>query len=256
MFQDFKYKIEILDNSTIDDLINFNIRNCLKIYSEHHDNSGYKYYAYSPHIECLDNKMEISRRVFSLQLLLNGSHSVICKNIIKNPISFSRIISVENFSNFYIDSEKIENFPFAPNFEEIDPLVDINESSTDQIFGLISYSAKYEVVRFILFNAGLFSTNTSKEKILTWISMYKILDLVKHYSKEIGKNYLEYSTKSKITEFTKSCNNLSSIGIYARHGTPGKSSSIDQEKGILVHSENILSMANLFLFDYVKTKSK
>ena len=79
-------------------------------------------------------------------------------------------------------------------------------------------SKKDDPIRNLLFLVGLLANNSPVETILSWATLYRIHDCAKTYSADLGIAYDSLADKSEIERFTAACNNMSILGLNARHG--------------------------------------
>ncbi|WP_337883195.1 hypothetical protein [Chromobacterium haemolyticum] len=178
------------------------------------DHIGMQFYAYSRHIDELEDPEHVSQRLYSLQLLLNGALRAAAGSVSSMPVQFLGFSAYENGCSYPISAHQIEEEPFSRN-PRIDQIHTRYENPRQRYPSYLLYLAKHDVcLRDLLFLLGLISTNTTLEKVLAWSTLYKILDSVKHYAKEIDA----FADPEQLSLFTAACNNTSILGIYARHG--------------------------------------
>ena len=223
-------------------------------FSYENEHLGMQFFAYSRHIDELDDAKHVARRLFSLQLLLNGALRAAWQDAAYCPITFTEFVLCDGggFESVYADV--IEDLPFSQN-PEIDIINSARENIKNSYPAYLLYLAKKdECLRSILFLLGLISTNSTTEKILTWGTLYKILDSVKHYSKDIEQSIDNFADTAQISNFTAACNNMSILGLYARHGASGNKPPKNVITDISVAIDLIVKMAAKFCRQYVKIK--
>ncbi|PTU63979.1 hypothetical protein DB032_03130 [Chromobacterium sp. Panama] len=182
------------------------------------DHIGMQFYAYSRHIDELDDPDHVSERLYSLQLLLNGALRAAAGCVSSMPIQFLGFSAYENGCSYPVSAHRIEEDPFSRN-PRIDQIHTRYEDPRQRYPSYLLYLAKRDpCLRDLLFLLGLISTNTTLEKVLAWSTLYKILDSVKHYAKEIDAGIDAFADPEQLSLFTAACNNTSILGIYARHG--------------------------------------
>lgn len=218
------------------------------------DHLGMQFFAYSYHIDELTDPKDVARRLYSLELLLNGSLRIEQANIGLMPISFTNFCKIGAGGMNSVWADSIEDYPFSRN-----PLVDtFSHPYDDPTKGLDScllhLARKDDELRTLLFLVGLISTHTTVEKILTWSTLYKILDCVQHYSKQMSYEIKNFVDTKELKKFTAACNNMSILGINARHGasgnTPPSAVMTDLNEAINL----ILSMTRNFIFEFLKDR--
>lgn len=253
MLPEHKWEIEVSAGSCFPDLTQNFFGNDLDL-SYENDHMGMQFFAYSRHVDELDNTKHVAQRLYSLQLLLNGSLRASWKSSNWHPITFTRFVLCDGggFESIYADI--IEEQPFSQ-----DPKIDVINSAWDNPkqrypSHLLYLSKSDKDLRTILFLLGLISTNSTVEKILTWGTLYKLLDCVKHYSKGIGKTVDDFSDKEQINNFTAACNNMSILGLYARHGASGNMPPKKVITDISEATELIVKIAAEFCKQYVQIK--
>lgn len=175
----------------------------------------YIYSAYSPHIENLEDKEQVMKRVMSLMLLYNGSQYITGLNL--NSKVVATAIHGKGFSDKLWASE-IEEYPFEHSEEFYDKsCFQYTNSSLDLV--LFDLTKIDKTIRVLLFLAGLIShPNSFEDSILSWGTLYKIYDTVNHGCKEAGININTLIPKSRIKALTATCNNMSILGLNSRHG--------------------------------------
>lgn len=98
----------------------------------------------------------------------------------------------------------------------------------------------------------MISTANSNEKILTWSTLYKCVDTIKHFCKEVGISYEDLVDKRKLNSFTSACNNPIVLGVYARHGTSNREPPRQEPMTNINEAiELILDFSNRFIRAYV-----
>ena len=180
---------------------------------------------FSPHIEKITSERFLIKRIISLNILLNGALFIASLNSnqkvkfesyeTKNDIGINK----DNYYGFWTDT--IEEYPFENNEEYY--LANKNlplEADLDvMLFGI----AKFDyIIRTLLFQAGFIYNNGIHDKILTWNTLYKMVDTIKFGCKEEDIDFEEMIDKNSLNRFTAACNNPTILGIYSRHGGKGK----------------------------------
>jgi hypothetical protein len=248
-----KWEIAVSAGSYFPDLTQNFFGNDIDL-SYENDHMGIQFFAYSRHIDELDSARHVAQRLYSLQLLLNGILRAYWQDVKHHPITFTGFVLCEGGGFGSVHADIIEERPFSQ-----DPEIDVINSAWDdpkQRYPsyLLYLAKKDECLRSILFLLGLISTNSTIEKILTWGTLYKILDCVKHYSKDIGQLIDDFADKAQITYFTAACNNMSILGLYARHGASGNIPPKEVIADISEAVDLIVKMAAKFCGRYVQVK--
>ena len=211
----------------------------------------------SVHIEDLRTKNNIDARIKSLNILLNGSLNIVFNYSIPK-INFKNYcvenIKVSDSINLY-QSEFLEEFPFKGTEEQYKTNLNLSENDSFQSY-LFSISKADFIVRTLLFQAGIIATYSINEKILTWSTLYKIVDTITMGCKEINININNLINKKDLKIFTQSCNSPFILGINARHGKGDKNQKIltpltDINRAI----ELILCLTKQFLLQYTESKN-
>jgi len=213
--------------------------------------------AYSLHIEELRTQKSIVTRIKSLNILLNGALNITYNYSIRR-INFknyrARNISISDSINLFT-SELLEEFPFNGTEEQYqkNPNLARNDSFESYLFSI----AKADfIVRTLLFQAGIINTYSINEKILTWNTLYKIVDTVTMGCKEINISINDLIYKKDLKNFTQSCNNPFILGINARHGKGDKNQIISTPLTDINRAiELILCLAKQFLNQYLEIKN-
>lgn len=253
MLPPHKWEITVSAGSYYPDLTQNFFGNDIDL-SYENDHMGMQFFAYSRHIDELDNAQLVAQRLYSLQLLLNGTLRANWRDANHYPITFTGFVLCNGGGFGSVHADIIEEQPFSQN-SEIDV---INSAWDDPKLRYPSYllylAKKDECLKTILFLLGLVSKGSTVEKILTWGTLYKILDCVRYYSRDIGKSLDDFADRTKINNFTAACNNMSILGLYARHGAsanaPPKKVITDLSEAI----DLIVEMAANFCEQYVQVK--
>ena len=215
--------------------------------------------AYSPHIEGLKTKKELNKRLISLNILLNGAIFVSSK-MTPPSIKFSNYhienkeLGIEPNNGMSLWSDSIEEYPFLHNEEyyKNNPKIKLPSTFNATLFNISKIDF---VIRTLLFQAGVISNNSFTDKILTWNTLYKIVDTIRYGSKEIDITLESLINLKDLERFTSACNNPVVLGINARHGGHAKKPKritpiIDLEEAISL----ILCFANQFSRYYIVAK--
>ena len=219
--------------------------------------------AYSPPIDGIKNEKDLIKRVLSLNILVNGSLFVAAaKTMIKVEFinyhiedkSISDTIQKDGYSSFWSDT--IEEYPF--HNDESYYLINENRNlpkKADLDSMLFSISKFDFIIRTLLFQAGLIFNNGINDKILTWNTLYKMVDTIKAGCSDINLDYKTLIDETSLEKFTAACNNPTVIGIFSRHGGTGKPIKRITPITDLNEAINlILCFANRFSKVYVTTK--
>lgn len=183
---------------------------------EHEENTGYVFTAITPHLDGLPTRQRAYQRASSLMLLLDGARRL---NAGRFRFPAFTVASVEPLSGrieYGGDVPEIEEYPF------MDPSIALPTSHAgyERLFAsrLISVSKVDEDVRSTLFFAGMLSIDTPKERILSWATLYRMVDASRFIAKRLGLKYEEFVDERRLNQFTAACNNMAVLGLEARHG--------------------------------------
>lgn len=218
------------------------------------DHLGLQFYAFSYHIDELDDPEKVAYRLFSLQLLLNGSLRIALNENFLAPIKFTHFAPCNGGRQFSVYASNIENNPFSLN-----PLIDLGQHPSIPAKGkfssyILNICKKDEVLRSLVFHVGLISLNNPFEQIMTWGTLYKIYDSVKHHSRRNGYDFSSLADESRLKDFTAACNSSLLLGVYARHGDMGwdepSSAITDIDKATAL----IIDLAHNFCTKYICEK--
>lgn len=185
------------------------------------DHMGMRFFAFSYHIDELDNPERVACRLFSLQLLLNGALRIACNENFSVPIKFTHFALCCGGAPHSVHASNIENEPFSKN-ADIDKYECEASPAKDRLSSyILNLCKKDKALRSLIFQVGLISLNTSQEKIMTWGTLYKIYDSVKFHSKQNNYDFSCMADPHRIKQFTAACNNSLLLGVFARHGDMG-----------------------------------
>lgn len=222
--------------------------------SYENDHMGMQFFAFSYHIDELDDPEYIACRLFSLQTLLNGALRLSWNGNGFIPVKFTHFAKCDGGAHHAVHASNIESYPFSPN-EDIDrfehPMYPAKGRLSSRILNVCK---KDEALRSLVFLVGLISTNSSLEKIMTWGTLYKIYDSVKFHSKSNGYSIEKFGDSKRINQFTAACNNSLLLGVFARHGDMGwgepKNAITDIDEAI----DLIIDFAHNFCLTHVQSK--
>lgn len=182
--------------------------------------TGKVFLAYSYHADQLPDPGLAGRRIFSLQLLMNGALRVEVGNLSLRPMEFTEFH--DGRSVHKVDPSSIEENPFS-NVPFIDQdLSGFRNPKRDGTSHLIFLAKTDEVIRTVLFLAGMIATYTPLLRILSWSTLFKILDTLKHGCRLHGWDVADLGSEDDVERFTAACNNASILGLEARHGLSGR----------------------------------
>ncbi|WP_349780720.1 hypothetical protein [Xanthomonas sp. WHRI 7065] len=183
---------------------------------EHDEHTGHVFTAYSHHLDHISDHYELSNRIYSLEVLLNGARRISLRSIATMRIEFL-VYNMNDVRGQYAIRSIDEN-PFASPTMPLATTSNSNPTrhSAGHYFDL---AAKDDAVRTLLFLAGLIYKRSIQEIILTWGTLYKIYDTYKWMAGELGVDFESYEkTPGEISRFRIACNKMSIIGLSARHG--------------------------------------
>ncbi|MCE9564614.1 MAG: hypothetical protein K8U57_21480 [Planctomycetes bacterium] len=219
------------------------------------DDRGQYTYAYSAHIDNLTDTEDVSKRLFSLQLLLNGSLRLDWLSVDRSPINFTDFAADKGLRHA-VSPVDFEPYPFraviAPSFRPIPKA----PATADRQFPslLLHLASRSEELRTILFLVGLIRTHTVENRIAAWGTLYKIHDCVRTYSTQIGRKWESFVADAEMDKFTASVNSMAILGVFARHGAEKKT----PPKRVITSLEEacnlILTYARNFCVAYVNAK--
>jgi hypothetical protein len=166
----------------------------------------------------LTDVQAVSKRVLGLELLLNGAMRIAHSNCDFIPIRFQEVLHIPSGNRNTVSSVAVDDNPFDLPTGVVVPsynTVYINASLQSQ---LVNLSQTDEAIRTILFLSGLIKTVDLTDRILAWSTLYKIYEAVRHFSNVNSINFSTLYDNSRVSAFTTACNQMSVLGIYARHG--------------------------------------
>lgn len=216
------------------------------------DHMGLQFYAFSHHIDELDDPEQVARRLYSLQLILNGALRLAWNENFTPPVQFTHFYLCRGGAHHDVHASNIEFEPFSQN-SDIDRYESKYCPATGRFSSFIVNRCKQdEAMRTLVFQIGLISLNSSLEKIMSWATLYKIYDSVKFYSEKNGYDFSDFCDQKKIKEFTAACNNSMVLGIYARHGEKGWKEPAAAITDINEATELIIDLAHNFVTMHIK----
>ncbi|MEH2039627.1 hypothetical protein [Nostoc sp.] len=169
MLSEHHWEIKIHAGSSYMDLATSLGGNDLSLSFEHEDHTGLQFFAYSYHIDNLQDEKAIATRLFSLEAILNGAFRVACKNIPRR-ISFVSFAPVSGGHSRNVFAETFEEYPFRNN-PDIDVFTELNRPEKHLVSHWIYLSKQLEAIRILLIYVGMISTANSNDKILTWSTL-------------------------------------------------------------------------------------
>ncbi|AQT60652.1 hypothetical protein B0D95_11615 [Cellvibrio sp. PSBB023] len=215
------------------------------------DHLGMQFYAFSYHIDEIEDPEHVACRLFSLNLLLNGALRVAWNKNFAVPVEFTHFALCDGGGQHSVHAANIENNPFSQNAD-----IDKYEHEATPASGRLSsrifnLCKKDEVLRSLIFQVGLISLNSSLETIMTWGTLYKIYDSVKYHSKKNNYDFLKLGDPGRINQFTAACNSSLLLGVYARHGDMGWGQPAAAITDINEATSLILDLANKFCLVHI-----
>ena len=250
MLSPHKWEIAVSAGSYYPDLTQNFPGNDIDLYYED-DHLGMQFFAYSCHVDELDHPAHVAQRLYSLQLLLNGALRLNWGDIHAIPVHFSEFARIDGGGrNYSVYAKTIEENPFSENLE-IDHFPECNSPRNRYPSHLLNLSKSDSDLRYLLFLVGLVSKNSPIESILTWGTLYKILDTVRHHVIALQLPFDQLADRQKINAFTAACNNMSILGVYARHGTAGNEPPTRVITDLDEAIDLVISMAAKFCRAYV-----
>lgn len=218
---------------------------------EHDDHTGYHFYAYSRHVDALSDHEAISNRLASLEVIVNGVMRILSHNIDVYPTKFLGYLSNGASSYLGLAPRKFEEFPFEL---ALVPEVIVDEGEHIDINSLmLSLCMKDECIRYLCILVGMIKERNFEDIILAWNTLFKIYDTVKYFACKEEWRVSEFASVSQLNAFSTSCNNISIIGVNARHGhkpaqAPKKILSFEESKKL------IFDMSCGFIVRYTREK--
>ena len=214
----------------------------------------------SIHFEGLLTEKDIAKRLFSLQILLTGAKLIEEKGGLRKRIEFNRF-KIENHptlpnGSYSVYSDSLEKYPFAGT-EKDNAANPIFHHPTNLGSALFSVAKIDNIVRSMLYYAGMIRIDHSFDKVLTWTTLYKMLDTIIAGCANIGIGIDQFITKANLGRFTSACNNTMILGIEARHGIAKGNRSMPAATPITDIKEAtgmILCVSHKFLVEYVNQK--
>lgn len=219
------------------------------------DVMGMQFYAFSYHIDELDNEDDVACRLFSLETLLNGALRLsYSSSILAAPVRFTCFAMCDGGPRHEVYASNIEHDPFSHN-PEIDRMECSSRPAKGRLPSRILNLCKQDVaLRTLVFHVGLVSINSTLEKILAWNTLYKIYDSVNFHATTNNYDFAQMGDQKRIKQFTAACNNSLLLGVYARHGDQGwgqpKAAITDLNEAIDV----ILELARNFCRTHIAAK--
>lgn len=247
-----KWEITVSAGSYYPELTGYFLGNDIDLRYED-DHLGVQFFAYSCHVDELDDTAHVAQRLYSLQLLLNGALRLYWGSIDELPVHFSEFARIDGGKQNSVYAKVIEENPFSRNLE-IDHFPDWNNPKNKYPSHLLNVSKIDSDLRALLFLVGLVSKNSPIECILTWGTLYKIFETVKYHSKVLKLQFDQFADQQKTKAFTSACNNMTTLGLYARHGATGdkppKKVITDLDEAISL----VISIATKFCRTYISAK--
>lgn len=229
----YKFSLSHIDNMIIENANHF--QGDILFLQDDYDGLPTDYYFTSPHLNSLDDYMEVWRRALALLALYNGVNNLLYypskENSIKSNLRLARLYdnSSSTITPIYNIDEIVQGVPFDENltFDAVKTAnfkVDLIQKSKEQID-----------LKNILLQLG---------SDLGWINLYCIFDTLKYYSKRyLDESWANVRKKAGLEQsdekaFTGTVNNFGVLGIRSRHGDLGYK--IPQQIVSLVEAQNII----------------
>jgi hypothetical protein len=248
-----KWEIEVAAGSYYPDLSQSFYGNDVELGYED-DVHGMLFFAYSRHADELDSLDHVAQRLYSIQLLLNGALRLEQGRIHPVPIQFKQFASIDNGSRRPVFAKAIEENPFSQNPGTHEVTADWSNPRGRYASRLLHLSKADTDLRALLFLVGLVAIGTPAECILTWGTLYKIYDTVAHHSRLLLLSVGNFADTNQVEAFRAACNNMSVLGIYARHGARSNPRPTRVITDLETAVNLIVAMASNFCHEYVKAK--
>lgn len=131
------------------------------------DHMGIQFFAFSYHIDEIDDPEHIACRLFSLQTLLNGALRLSWNDNDFIPVKFTHFARCDGGVRHEVHASNIESNPFSSN-ADIDRFEHHMLPARGRLSSrILNICKKDETLRSLVFLVGLISTNSSLEKIMT-----------------------------------------------------------------------------------------
>ncbi|MCD9026787.1 hypothetical protein LDO26_00970 [Luteimonas sp. BDR2-5] len=221
--------------------------------SDHDEHTGHVFSAYSYHIDHLDDPVAISNRIYSFELLVNGARRLSAGGLESTMrIEFDGYHAVDGGEGRYkvvaIDEDPFDS-PGPP------PVGEVGQTRAFTAARYIDVAASDSTVRTLLFLAGIIYNNSPKDVILTWGTLYKLYDTYRHMAKELGAVLADFEDAPGETgRFTAACNNMSVLGLGARHGLSANQPPSNPMTGIDDAIETNLRIARKISERYIEAR--
>lgn len=227
----------------------------IHVYAGEDSETGHNFQASSPHADKISSPGPAGKRIYSLNVILNGALRVSGLSLSQKPVTFSRFWDSDRGSVHRVETNLLEERPLSD-----EPPSDANNTKTEwgpevhRVSHLLHLSKRHESVRHILIFAGLLSQETTIEKIHSWNMLYRIYESIRHFCNQYGWDLHILVGEDDLNRFTGACNNMSAVGLYARHGVTNRSAPSDYISDLRSASKVILEMAERFLDKVIEEK--
>jgi hypothetical protein len=144
-----------------------------------------------------------------------------------------------------------DDYPFDPAVMAAEPTGYAYDPTRHCASHLIHLSKQHLPIRALLIQAGLISIHDARSQILAWNELYKMLDTMRHVSKRHGWAESMFAVPADLEKFTAACNNMSVLGINARHGLAGNAAPTRVITNIGDATSLIFGMATAFCSKYM-----
>lgn len=252
MLPEHKWEILVHSGAYYPDLTMRFRGNDMGLYYED-DHLGLQFFANSYHIDELDDPKQVARRLFSLELLLNGSLRIAWNEIVPST-KFNEFSSPGEGPIHSLHASNIEEYPFSKNFEIDNTQHQLSKAQDYLPSHIFNLCKKDDAIRSIAFQIGLISIQNTLETIMTWGTLYKVYDSVKHYSRIYKYDFEYFTDVRKLNQFTAACNNSAILGVYARHGEKGWQEPETAMNDINKAINLIIDLAHNFCVHHIKAQ--
>lgn len=200
----------------------------------------------SVHLDELISPNEIWSRALSLLNVYNGARNLYFdpqkEGSLASTIKLKRLFNLEDDRDITPERsyEIVQSFPYSNSLISSD----YTKGSNSKLSRAIHLSKSNQDILDILLLLGV---------ELNWVTLYSILDTVKHYSTSRNKTFFSdvlskiENGESKLKAFTGTANNFGLLGVQARHGmlglkTPSKTLTLIEAQSF------VISLCNEYLF--------
>jgi hypothetical protein len=232
-----RWKVELTAGNYYPDLTVHFDRNDLVLDYDDDPETSLQFHLFSDHLDGIEEIEAVLPRVAAFELLLNGSLRLVYDHYIyfSAPIRFTYLVEMETGQRFPLRHVLPEDDPFNHQME--------NPPCVHAAAKLIALSRADEGLRTLLFLVGMLSWPGHSDERYAWGNLYKVYETASTLAREKNLKPFVNVSEADITSFRAAVNNMSVLGLSARHGLTGLTAPKRVNVDLIKATKDVMAMA-------------